>query len=301
MRSRRDAKNNDDEGKQPAIAGKSVHAVGKKLEAMTVEESAKQREFLPDRSSGLSAVLMQVKNYAGNIYLGEAYRYCRMQADRLRQTANLGEDVLSVLCMTGSGRVVSQLLPSAPGVLLFVEEPTATSSGDGGTFVGLVINGFNEQLVGAEAKEKLEALSTQVSNTSMVRDMYQQEHMDGALAKQYALVCQQQCARLPRDFGVAAYAQPAVGSKKAAAVASSGESRTGTTKSTGINTKAATAGRAPTTRAATSPTNPVGQARAAPPSANESSALTWTHHLIPVTSQRVERLLRVYCLESRVG
>jgi hypothetical protein len=158
--------------------------------------------------------------------------------------------------MTGSGRVVSLSLPitaSPEGVLLFVEEPS--SRGDCGTFVGLVVNGFDERLVGVDAKAQLEALSAQVSDTGIALDLYRQEHMDAALAQRYALVCQQQGARLPGHFDEAADAQPA-------------------------------AARATTSAAPSTTTNPSEQ------------PLTWTHRLVLVTSETVERTLHVYSLES---
>eukprot|EP01033_Poteriospumella_lacustris_P007159 gene7159-5152_t len=166
------------------------------------------------------------------------------------------------------------------------------------------------------AKEKLEALSAQVSSTGLARDMYRQEHMADALAERYALVCQQLCARLPSDFSVAAYAPSAVddgGSERSTAVAQlSGKSQTGKAKNTGTTknadkeTKAAAAGTARTARAVASKINPSDQARAAPPPSSESSTSsdqrwTWTHRLIPVTSQKVERTLSVYRLESSAG
>eukprot|EP01033_Poteriospumella_lacustris_P011926 gene11926-8511_t len=157
------------------------------------------------------------------------------------------------------------------------KEPS--SRGDCGTFVGLVVNGFDERLVGVDAKAQLEALSAQVSNTGIALDMYRQEHMDAALAQRYALVCQQQGARLPGHFDEAADAQPAVAADPR---------QTGNSKNTGgKKTKAVAAVTAPTTSAAPSTTtNPSEQ------------PLTWTHRLVSVTSETVKRTLRVYSLGS---
>lgn len=201
--------------------------------AMADLAQAKQQGFLPIDRTGLGVVAIQVKNTANDIHLGEAFHYCRLQAARLGQTAEAREDVLSVLCMTGTGRVTSRYFPhdAPPTVLVFVDvDPTSS-------FVGLIVNGFNEQLVGASAKAALETLSTHVRIT--MEKMYQEEQMDSALATQYALIARQQAARLPGDFHVGPYEAPAAEHNETpVATASVSKSKQGKTRAVAVVTTA---------------------------------------------------------------
>ena len=152
------------------------------------------------------------------------------------------------------------------------------SSGDGGsTFVGLVINGFDERLVGATAKATLESLSALLSSASAARKRYAQEHMDETLAEQYTLIGQRLSARLPGDFQEAAYSEPVVGAGQ--------EPTAAEPKSSSGSTKKARA---------------VAAAKAAS-AVDVDQQMTWKHHLIPVTSQGVKRSLHVYSLEPMAG
>ena len=188
--------------------------------AMADLAQAKQQGFLPVDSAGLGAVAIQVIQNAKDIGLGDTYRYCRLQAARLERTAGTHEDVLSVLCMTGTGRVTSRYLPRpvTPAVLLFVEMVDPVASTDGSTFVGLVLNGFNEQLVGAAAKAKLEALTTH--DRCQLDERYLAEYMNSTLAEQYSLIGRNLVGRLPSNYDVGAYEEPAGENDEAVAMAS---------------------------------------------------------------------------------
>jgi hypothetical protein len=162
---------------------------------------------------------VQVKNYAGNLGMGEAFRYCSLQVERLLETAEVEpQHVVSMLCMTGRGCVTAAQLPgSAPlPVLLFVEvgqptrkvnkeekkQPEPTRS----AFVGVVINGFQEHLVGEEVKEKLMTLTATLSvsgprSSKMLTDQKVRE----TVAAQLNTICARQDARLPADFEVPSF------------------------------------------------------------------------------------------------
>lgn len=225
-----------------------------------------KRRFLPTSTcAGLGAVTVQVKNYEADLHMGEVFRYCRLQVDRLLDTAMIeSRHVVSMLCMTGRGSVTTALLPdgaiSPAPVLVFVEvgQPTLTNKSKDmkkpepvrSEFVGVVINGFQNYLVGEEAKEKLMSLAATLSGPRNSK-MLEKQFVDPDVTTQLNTICARQDARLPGDFEVPSYAP------KASAKAASGTKRE--SKS----------------------------AAAAPPS-------TWLSCLIDVTSEGVNRSLLVW-------
>jgi hypothetical protein len=170
---------------------------------------------------------VQVKNDEDNLGMGEAFRYCHRQVERLLETAKVEpRRVVSMLTMTGRGCVTAAQLPGSATlpVLLFVEvgQPTRQANEEDKTqpeptrsaFVGVVINGFQEHLVGEEVKEKLMTLTATLSgprSSTMLAD----QHVSKAVAAQLHTICARQHARLPGDFDVPSYT-PTTKAKSAA-------------------------------------------------------------------------------------
>eukprot|EP01033_Poteriospumella_lacustris_P018723 gene18723-13487_t len=115
--------------------------------------------------------------------------------------------MLSVLCLTGAGRVRCAGVPSSE-VLLWVARPetvtAVTTATAASGWVGLVVNGFSAPLLtkGGGSLRKMQELIDVLSRTdpALVAACGQDEE----LAKLHDLVQRQMAHRLPDDFHVSA-------------------------------------------------------------------------------------------------
>lgn len=186
--------------KSASVAAAAAESSVMMTEPITPEwEEAKARLFLPKEHECLGAVVIQVKNYANDVYLGTAFRVCQEQVERLHVTAQVPQEtMLSVLVMTGLGRVRNQYLPREASVMLFVARPetpgTCTLSCQ---WVGLIVNGFSASVVGDAALGKLQRL---VGIDSLRSASLFAECGDEGLTDMHDMVRRQMAHRLSHQF-----------------------------------------------------------------------------------------------------
>eukprot|EP01033_Poteriospumella_lacustris_P014021 gene14021-10019_t len=167
---------------------------------------------------------------------------------------------------------------------------------------------------GAAAKAKLEALTTH--DRRQLEERYLAEYMNSTLAEQYSLIGRNLVGRLPSNYDVGAYEEPAgendeavamasepvppLSSKKSARLLGSDDFNVGSFAAEDDAFAAASEPvRPPTEAKGKSPaiaavgTAASAAAEAAPP-VSPPSSVPWTHTDITVTSEGIQRHLRVY-------
>lgn len=196
--------NNEPPTKRPRSAGAATAAASAANEDVASTDELKQskRLFLPDDNyARLGAVAIQVKNYTGHIYFGTALHICQQQTARLHSTAGVSQEtMLLVLCMTGAGRVQCSWVPNSD-VMLFVARPETapTAEGSPSCWVGLIVNGFSEQLL-ARGGGSLKKMQDFVNVGSTETTELLAECRDKDLMKLHDMVSRQMAHRLPGDF-----------------------------------------------------------------------------------------------------
>eukprot|EP01033_Poteriospumella_lacustris_P010008 gene10008-7154_t len=187
--------------------------------------------------------------------------------------------------------------------------PTKATMGAAGSTLGDEMD-----TEGAAAKAKLEALTTH--DRRQLEERYLAEYMNSTLAEQYSLIGRNLVGRLPSNYDVGAYEEPAgendeavamasepvppLSSKKSARLLGSDDFNVGSFAAEDDAMAAASEPvRPPTEAKGKSPaiaavgTAASATAEAAPP-VGPPSSVPWTHTDITVTSEGIQRHLRVY-------